>query len=72
MEYRTKDKVLHYLLRRGEPDIVPNIAAGIGVSHSAVRTAIMRQKDYTFVEAGRVPGKRVDARWNVLWAAWEW
>ena len=67
----TSRRVLHYLLHRGEPAIVPEIAAALGVSHSAVRCAVLRN-DLTFVEAGRMPGKFGDGRRQVLWAAWEW
>lgn len=66
----TRDRILHYLLTKGEPDIVLNIAAGIGVSHSAARTALMRQQGYTFIEVGRVAGN--SKKRHVLWAAWEW
>ena len=72
MTLYTKDRILHYLLAKGEPDIVPNIAAGIGVSHSAARTALMRQQGYTFIEVGRVAGNIKRAPKHVLWAAWEW
>lgn len=61
--------VLRYLMQRGEPAIVPEIADAIGVSHSAARSAIMRSVGYTFVEAGRV--KRLARKRHVLWVAWE-
>lgn len=72
MTVYTRDRILHYLLTKGEPDIVPNIASAIGVSHSAARTALMRQQGYTFIEVGRVKGAYNRAPRHVLWAAWEW
>jgi DNA-binding MarR family transcriptional regulator len=62
--------VLRYLMQRGEPAIVPEIAAAIGVSQSAARCAIMRSAGYTFIEAGRVPAASCRNRY-VLWVAWE-
>lgn len=63
--------VLRYLMQRGEPTIVPEIAAAIGVTPSAVRAAIMRNNGYTFIEAGRVKGQHTHAPRHVLWVAWE-
>jgi len=63
--------VLRYLMQRGEPAIVQDIANAIGASHSATRCAILRSAGYTFVEAGSASSASGKGRRSILWVAWE-
>ena len=66
----TVRRILHYLMQRGEPAVIHEIAETLAITQSAARNAVMGEEDIIFAGAGKIASNR-SRKHHVLWVAWE-